>query len=371
MMETLSRRANMTMRVPAELLCRSVPAQNWQLATPQSTLRIGGMSPYRPTRKEFLIGTGSLLVLAPYGCGGESGAGRKTTSNGTRIIEHELGEARVPARPQRIVVVDPYASLQTTLAVDAPVVGSPTFPAEPFPDFLSDNKTEDVESLGYQELNLEKIATLEPDLICGWAAWIEGLDIYDELSKIAPTVAVASTFDWKENSRNVADVLNEREELEALISDYEVRVARFRDERDERAEDSVVSVVRFRDQGLSAFTNQNYSGRILQEAGLRMPPALTVDDPENNGIEVSLERLSVIDADIIFNMASAGGAEDEESGREVRERFQSNPLWQRLRAVKNDRVYPVDPDAWFITGGPQGANVVMNDLERYMLGEKQ
>ena len=106
-----------------------------------------------------------------------------------------------------------------------------------------------MESLGYQELNLEKIATLEPDLICGWAAWIEGLDIYDELSKIAPTVAVASTFDWKENSRNVADVLNERQELEALISDYEVRVGRFRDERDERAEDPVVSVVRFRIRG--------------------------------------------------------------------------------------------------------------------------
>ena len=122
--------------IPAEVLLRhSVPAQPWQLATPQPILRVGDMSPYRPTRKEFLIGTGSLLVLAPYGCGGESGAGRKTTSNGTRIIEHELGEARVPARPQRIVVVDPYASLQTALAVDAPVAGSPDVSGRTFSGF--------------------------------------------------------------------------------------------------------------------------------------------------------------------------------------------------------------------------------------------
>lgn len=74
-------------RLPAELLLRhSTPAQPWQLAIPQPILRVGGMSPYRPTRREFLIGAGSLLVLAPYGCGSESRQGGENTSDNTRTV---------------------------------------------------------------------------------------------------------------------------------------------------------------------------------------------------------------------------------------------------------------------------------------------
>lgn len=71
--------------VSAELLLRhSIPAQSWQLSIPQPILRVGGMSPYRPTRRQFLIGAGSLLVLAPFGCGSDDGAGGETISDETR-----------------------------------------------------------------------------------------------------------------------------------------------------------------------------------------------------------------------------------------------------------------------------------------------
>lgn len=63
-----------------------------------------------------------------------------------------------------------------------------------------------------------------------------------------------------------------------------------------------------------------------------------------------------------------GGGEDEKAARESLRRFESSPLWKRLRAVQNDRVYEVDPNAWFITSGPQAANVMLDDLFERLAG---
>jgi len=285
-------------------------------------------------------------------------------------VKHELGEAEVPVSPRRIVVVDSYASLQTALAVDAPVIGSPTFPGEPFPDFLDQEKTADIESLGYEQLDLERIAGLGPDLIVGWVDWIEYHDMYDGLKKIAPTVALGSTYDWKENSRAVADVLNKRDELEAQIAEYGTRVEKLKKSVIALPEQPTVSVVKPREDVLEVFTNRFYAGRILEEVGIRRPENQVVDDPQKISLELSLELIPRADADVVFLMVGGGG-EDEKAARDSLKRFESSPLWERLRAVRNGRVYAVDPNAWFITSGPQAANVVLDDLERHLLKEGQ
>lgn len=312
------------------------------------------------TRREFLAGAAALLVLAPYGCGAEGGAG--APSGGTRKVEHELGTARVPARPRRVVVMDPYASLQTALAVGSPVVASPVFPDEPFPGFLAD--TSGIEELGYDQPSIEKIAALNPDLIVGWVDWIEYSEAYDKLSEIAPTVAARSSFDWKENSRVIADSLNRSGELESLISDYEGRVEGLKG-RLGRSGGPQVSVVKPREDVLEVYTNRFYAGRILEEVGVRSPENQVVDDPEKTSLELSLEPIPEADADVIFLMVGGGG-EDEGAARESLRRFESSPLWKRLRAVRNGRVHEVDPNAWFITSGPQAANVVLDDLSEYL-----
>lgn len=314
------------------------------------------------TRRDFLVGTGGLLLLAPYGCGsGESGdAG---SSGETRTIRHALGTTEVPARPERVVVMDPYASLQSALAVGSPVVGSPTFPDDPFPSFLSKRKTAGIEGLGYDQPSIEKVATLRPDLIVGWVDWIEYFEAYEKLSEIAPTVAVKSSYDWKENSFLVAGVLNARERMEALISDYEVRVEKLEEAMGDRPE---VSVVKPREDVLEVYTNRFYAGRILEEVGIRRPENQVVDDPEKTSLELSLELIPEADADVILLMVGGGG-EDEKAARESLRRFESNPLWKRLRAVQSGRVHEVNPDAWFITSGPQAANAVLDDPERFLL----
>ncbi|MDQ3508561.1 MAG: hypothetical protein M3494_11190 [Actinomycetota bacterium] len=58
------------------------------------------------TRRDFLTGAGSLLVLGAAGCGGSgSGEGGEETSASARTIEHKYGSTEIPESPERIVTV--------------------------------------------------------------------------------------------------------------------------------------------------------------------------------------------------------------------------------------------------------------------------
>ena len=199
-------------KVPAELLLRhSTPAQSWQLANPNPMLCLTSMSPYRPTRKEFLIGAGSLLVLAPFGCGtGEQGDG---ASGGTRTVEHAMGETEVPAEPGRIVALSGQMDLDALLALGLqPVAAGANFENDTAVNpWSQDRMEEDVEVFKFRpEPDPERIATFEPDLIIGHEGWLE--PVYEELSQLAPTVVTEYDGGVEGDGRDVARPVPHRSE---------------------------------------------------------------------------------------------------------------------------------------------------------------
>ena len=48
------------------------------------------------------------------------------------------------------------------------------------------------------------------------------------------------------------------------------------------------------------------------------------------------------------------------------EEITSDPLWQRLDAVRRDRVYEVSDDLWMLGIGPTAAEGVVDDLEKHL-----
>jgi len=154
------------------------------------------------TRRELLVG-GAALALGLAGCG-EDDPGRQ--AGGQRTVRHALGVARVPAKPRRVVTMDPFAALQVALDLGVPVVGSATFPNDdPYPAYLEPRQVAGIEDIGYTEPDLETIAALRPDLIIGSQDFVE--PVYARLRRIAPTVALEFTYDWKRTVRSVAAVL--------------------------------------------------------------------------------------------------------------------------------------------------------------------
>lgn len=272
--------------VPARLRA-SVPAHLWELA-PEPVLRVEDMSPYRPTRREFLIGAGSLLILAPYGCGGEeSGQGGQTTSGGTRAVKHAFGTSEVPRNPERIVTVGNFA-LDTLLALEVKPVGvrnpgtSPGYLAKRIEDM------EGVKGVGGTEPNLETIATLEPDLILGVEAVVE--EIYDQLSQIAPTVAPVfeGSGDWKNIHLKFSEALGMEDQGQRILEGYEGRAKEFQNAMGDRLAETTVSILRVSADGLSAYLGGSFAGTVIKDAGLSFPDNQLRED---FSADLSKERL--------------------------------------------------------------------------------
>jgi iron complex transport system substrate-binding protein len=151
------------------------------------------------TRREFLIGAAGLLLL-PAACGGSGQDAGGDRSGQTRTIEHALGTTQVPAEPRRVFVSHGVV-VDTALALGVEPVGAFNFGTRG--NFLDDRLPDDAEVLGGPTPNLEAIAALEPDLILDIDLNVE--ETYDELSRIAPTVAVPfdSTGAWQRIGRAV------------------------------------------------------------------------------------------------------------------------------------------------------------------------
>ena len=87
------------------------------------------------------------------------------------------------------------------------------------------------------------------------------------------------------------------------------------------------------------------------------------NQPYNNLIifsKISLEGLNLIDGDVIF---VATQSNDEQA---FLEELKQKPLWQTLRAVQQDQVYPIDYMTW---KGQNllAADAVIDDLYKYLV----
>ena len=317
-----------------------VPAQSWQLATPQPLLRVGSISPYRPTRREFLIGAGSLLVLAPFGCrsDGESGGGGETTSSGSRTIEHKYGSTEISSTPQRVVTVgftdqDPVLALGVEPAGIREWYGDYSNATWPWAqDELGEAEPEVVPAA---ELNFEQIAAIEPDLLLGLNSGLTQED-YDTLSDIAPTIAQPGDYPdfgvpWQQQTRTTGRVLGREEQAEKLVSDMEGRFARTREEHPEfeGARGIVVGVVKKGDSYAPApYAPQDVRGRFMSALGFEQPAEIRELAGDAFFTEISRERLDLLDAaDVVIWVET-----DQGFGP-----VKNDPLYHRLDIAQQGR----------------------------------
>jgi uncharacterized protein YcbX len=168
------------------------------------------------TRREFLIGAAGLLVFAPYGCG--NGGQSDGPSGETRTVRHALGETKVPPRPGRIVAVTGQMDLDALLALGLqPVAAGANFENDTGVNPWSQDRLDDVEVFKFRpEVNVEQVATFEPDLIIGHEGWMG--PVYDQLREVAPTVVVpydggveGEDAMWREPLRIVARAVGREE----------------------------------------------------------------------------------------------------------------------------------------------------------------
>ncbi|QKS72996.1 iron-siderophore ABC transporter substrate-binding protein [Paenalkalicoccus suaedae] len=281
---------------------------------------------------------------------------------GAREITHAMGTTTIEGTPERVVTLYQGAS-DTILEFDVTPVGAVESWAEmPMYEYISEEYADATFVGDETQPNLEEIAALEPDLIV--ATHIRHEEIYDQLAEIAPTVVSDMIYDFKETTTLLGEALGQEDQADALLADWDERVADFQSKTDEIENWPMsAAVLNYREDHARIYVT-GYAGSILQELGFEEPRDLEGEDHEIVMLQ-DMESIPQMNADIIFEFM-----EDTPTVAETHTNWTSHPLYQNLDAVQNDNVYQVNDITWNLSGGLKSAHLMLDDLYEYMGLEK-
>jgi len=277
-----------------------------------------------------------------------------------RVVPHAMGETCIPNNPQRMITLW-TTTLANSLALGMQPIASTYYTGEPFPHYLQD-KVNGIELIGdIRQPSLEKIVRLKPDLI---VANSRLSNIYEPLSNIAPTVVLTFSSPpppWKQQFEELADVLDREDTGHQLMNQYWQRIEALKQALGDRRHQLRVSVASISPEfGIWAYGEESPVGTVLNDIGLQRPPIQqNVYYVEN----ISQEQLADIDGDIVFFLVRG-----ESGTKELLQALQQKPLWQKLKAVQQDRVYFVDSGHWHSLD-ILGMNAVIDDLFKYLVNK--
>lgn len=271
----------------------------------------------------------------------------------------------IPAKPKRIVTLDPLITLGMLIELKAPVVATP-YMAIAENDVLDVVKAQKMVDLGNpREPSLERLAALKPDLIIGSAEAHSA--IYEQAAKIAPTV-LFKHMDWKAYLQRLSEVTGQEGVASDALKAYESRVAEIRARMKEK--DLKVSAVRFAPDRFVVFVDgpEAYAPfAVLREAGVKRTAYETVTD-STIVKRPDWEELANLDGDVLLYVSASGFESDTDNALE--KQVTENPFWQLLPAVQAGRAHRVDRGPWQSFHGISSANRILDDVERYVLDEK-
>lgn len=297
-----------------------------------------------PSRRSVLggvTGLGASLFLAA--CSGSEPSSESTSS----------------ARPERIVALSTghldHCLALGTMPVGLAVAVSEATDSSGIPDYIADAfgaefDLDKIEIVGERmSPDLEKIASLEPDLILSNKRGETKLET--ELNGIAEVVKTnGGSENFKADLGIVADALDQRDKADELLAAYEKRAKEW---GESRGNSDSISLVRSKGEQYLYFGRLAIASIVAEDSGLVRPKSQQFDDKASH--ELSLEKAEELDADWLFHAFPDGKASPTES-----------EVWKKLSVVKADRALPVDVDPWFLNASVVAANRVLDDLQKLM-----
>lgn len=203
-------------------------------------------------------------------------AAKKTAAYGTdaeagefpRTLTHAMGTTKIEQAPERVIVLD-VGEFDNVVSLGVKPVGyAPSEGDAAIPSYLKKDAGDPVSVGTINSLNLEAIAGLKPDLILG--SQLRAADMYDELSKIAPTVfSIRPGFTWKENYLLNAAALDRTAKAESELAAYEAKAQKLG--TDIGPDKPTVSMVRYMPDKIRLYAKASFIGTILQDVGLPRP----------------------------------------------------------------------------------------------------
>lgn len=269
-------------------------------------------------------------------------------------IKDAKGEFTLDKTPSRVVALE-YSFVDALAQVGVSPVG-----------VADDNKVDRIlpqvrekiaawQSVGTRsQPSLEVIASLKPDLIIADPS--RHTAVFEELKKIAPTVMFDSRHESYqgnlETAQKIGDLVGKSAEMKAKINEHNDYIANIA--KNLGVQGKKASFGTSREDKFNIQNDNGYVGSFLMTLGFA-PTKLNSDQAF---VEINLEQLVMEKPEYLF----IAHYRDESIAR----KWEAEPLWKALPAVKANHVYSVDADMWARGRGLEASKIMAKQIEGFV-----
>ena len=269
-------------------------------------------------------------------------------------IKDAKGEFTLDKTPSRVVALE-YSFVDALAQVGVSPVG-----------VADDNKIDRIlpqvrekiaawQSVGTRsQPSLEVIASLKPDLIIADPS--RHTAVFEELKKIAPTVMFDSRHEsYQENletAQKIGDLVGKSSEMKAKINEHNDYIANIA--KNLGVQGKKASFGTSREDKFNIQNDNGYVGSFLTTLGFA-PTKLNGDQAF---VEINLEQLVMEKPEYLF----IAHYRDESIAR----KWEAEPLWKAIPAVKANHVYSVDADMWARGRGLEASKIMAKQIEGFV-----
>lgn len=269
-------------------------------------------------------------------------------------VKDAKGEFTLDKTPSRVVALE-YSFVDALAQVSVSPVG-----------VADDNKVDRIlpqvrekiaawQSVGTRsQPSLEVIASLKPDLIIADPS--RHTAVFEELKKIAPTVMFDSRHEsYQENletAQKIGDLVGKSAEMKAKINEHNDYIANIA--KNLGVQGKKASFGTSREDKFNIQNDNGYVGSFLTTLGFA-PTKLNSDQAF---VEINLEQLVMEKPEYLF----IAHYRDESIAR----KWEAEPLWKAIPAVKANHVYSVDADMWARGRGLEASKIMAKQIEGFV-----
>ena len=269
-------------------------------------------------------------------------------------VKDAKGEFTLDKTPSRVVALE-YSFVDALAQVSVSPVG-----------VADDNKIDRIlpqvrekiaawQSVGTRsQPSLEVIASLKPDLIIADPS--RHTAVFEELKKIAPTVMFDSRHEsYQENletAQKIGDLVGKSSEMKAKINEHNDYIANIA--KNLGVQGKKASFGTSREDKFNIQNDNGYVGSFLTTLGF----APTKLNSDQSFVEINLEQLVMEKPEYLF----IAHYRDESIAR----KWEAEPLWKAIPAVKANHVYSVDSDMWARGRGLEASKIMAKQIEDFV-----
>ena len=202
--------------------------------------------------------------------------------------------------------------------------------------------------------SLEVIASLKPDLIIADPS--RHTAVFEELKKIAPTVMFDSRHEsYQENletAQKIGDLVGKSAEMKEKINEHNDYIANIA--KNLGVQGKKASFGTSREDKFNIQNDNGYVGSFLTTLGF----APTKLNSDQSFVEINLEQLVMEKPEYLF----IAHYRDESIAR----KWEAEPLWKAIPAVKANHVYSVDSDMWARGRGLEASKIMAKQIEGFV-----